>query len=331
MCKYFSHINYRRILELAIKILFVVAGCYFIFIKLFSPENISVWHEVGKCFSDTNSLILILLAFLLIPVNIFFEAKKWQVCVHSIEEVPLGRAYIAIFTGLTAGMFFPNRMGDFLGRVFVLQHGSRIKASLATLVGTFAQMIVTVLLGSTAFLFFLKGKFFIIGLCVVVVLFFLLLLCFMNINICRHLSILIPRKYREKVERYISIFSEYSRYDLIKILLFSLVKYLVYSFQFVVLLWAFGLDLTYFNLIIPVAVTYFVMTIVPFITIFEIAVRGSVSMLIFERWFSVVGLPTLPLTSGLVFTASSLLWIFNLAIPALIGIANVNKIKIFRK
>ena len=79
---------------------------------------------------------------------------------------------------------------------------------------------------------------------------------------------------------------------------------------------------------IPISLTYLAMMIVPFITITEIAVRGSVSVVIFENWLMMNGIKS---SYGMmVFTASSLLWIFNIAIPAIIGLFLTYRLKFFR-
>jgi hypothetical protein len=79
---------------------------------------------------------------------------------------------------------------------------------------------------------------------------------------------------------------------------------------------------------IPISLTYLLMMIVPFITITEIAVRGSVSILVFEKWMIMNEIN--PSFGVMVFSASSLLWIFNIAIPALIGLFLTNHLKFFR-
>ena len=94
------------------------------------------------------------------------------------------------------------------------------------------------------------------------------------------------------------------------------------------MIWAFGVPLNYFNAMIPIALTYLAMMIVPFITITEIAVRGSVSVVIFEKWLIMNGIDY---SFGImVFSASSLLWIFNIAIPAIIGLFMTYRLKFFR-
>ena len=69
--------------------------------------------------------------------------------------------------------------------------------------------------------------------------------------------------------------------------------------------------------------------IIPFITIMEIAVRGSVSILVFEKWLLINGINIS--YNNIVFSASSLLWIINIAIPALIGLFLTHKLKFFRE
>ena len=66
-----------------------------------------------------------------------------------------------------------------------------------------------------------------------------------------------------------------------------------------------------------------------FITITEIAIRGSVSILVFEKWFIINGISnSLEL---MVFSASSLLWILNIAIPSIIGLFLIHRLKFFRQ
>lgn len=137
-----------------------------------------------------------------------------------------------------------------------------------------------------------------------------------------------PKKFKVKTEEYLEVFSLYNKIELLKILVLSFVRYFLYTFQFVLLIWAFNIPLNYFNAMIPISLTYLLMMIVPFITITEIAVRGSVSILVFEKWLMMNEINTS--LGMMVFSASSLLWIFNIAIPALIGLFLTYRLKFFR-
>ena len=319
---------------MAIKIIIVLAGCWVLYVKIIKNQDLTeMWASVKTSFSSTQNVLLMALAFILMPVNMALETRKWQKSIMPVERVPFRKAYTAIFTGITAGMMFPNRTGDFLGRIFMLEKGNRLKAAMLTFVGNIAQMLVTVSLGCIAWVLFGQGKFgqgkyywyvLILSLTIIV----LGYLIYFNIHFLRHIRRLIPKKWRPKAEKYMEIFSSYSKKDLAVILLLAVAKYAVYSFQFVLLIWAFDVPLDYFNAMIPIMMTYLLMTIIPYITITEIAVRGGVCISVFEIWLALLGINTS--FTMMVFFASTMLWLYNLAIPAVIGLFFIRKLKFIR-
>lgn len=314
--------------ELTVKIAIVLLGIFVLYKKLVVNQNVSeIFKEIKTTFTNNNQFMLMLTAVLLVPLNIYLEGIKWKLQIKPIENISNWKSFLSIFTGISAGMFFPNRMGNFLGRIFMLEKGDRIKASLTTLVGGMAQMIATVSIGLIAALFFLKKNYILI--CVVFfIVISLLILMYFNIHLLKYIQFIIPKRFKEKTEEYFKVFSLYNKTELLKILILSLVRYFLYTFQFVLLIWSFDIPLNYLNAMIPISLTYLMMMIVPFITITEIAVRGSVSILIFEKWMIMNEINT---SFGMmVFSASSLLWIFNIAIPALIGLFLTNHLKFFR-
>ena len=314
--------------ELTVKIAIVLLGIFVLYKKLVVNQNVSeIFKEIKTTFTNNNQFMLMLTAVLLVPLNIYLEGIKWKLQIKPIENISNWKSFLSIFTGISAGMFFPNRMGNFLGRIFMLEKGDRIKASLTTLVGGMAQMIATVSIGLIAALFFLKKNYILI--CVVFfIVISLLILMYFNIHLLKYIQFIIPKRFKEKTEKYFKVFSLYNKTELLKILILSLVRYFLYTFQFVLLIWSFDIPLNYLNAMIPISLTYLMMMIVPFITITEIAVRGSVSILIFEKWMIMNEINT---SFGMmVFSASSLLWIFNIAIPALIGLFLTNHLKFFR-
>lgn len=329
MTEKFNRAKLLKIAETAIKIIIVLVGCWVLYVKIIENQDFTeMWSNIKSSFSSPKGILLMTAALLLIPVNIAFEAMKWKKSIQPIENVPFSKAFTAIFTGITAGMFFPNRTGDFLGRIFILEKGNRVKAAMLTFVGNIAQMIVTVSLGCFACVFFVGRLRWLVLLAATIVL-GLLLVLFFNIKIFRYLRIFVPKKWREKTDGYMGVFNMFSRKELLTILLLAFAKYMVYSLQFVILIWAFGVPLSYFNSMIPIMVTYLLMTVIPFITITEIAVRGSVCVIVFEKWLAINAISSS--WSMMVFSASTILWLFNLAIPAIIGLFFINKLKFLRR
>ena len=314
---------------MAIKILIVLAGCWVLYVKIIKNQDITeMWESMKLSFSSTKNVLLMILAFVLMPVNMAFETRKWQKSILPVERVPFRKAYTAIFTGITAGMMFPNRTGDFLGRIFILEKGNRLKAAMLTFVGNIAQMLVTVSLGCIAWVFFTHEKYYWYVLILSLIIIVLGYLLYFNIHILKHLQRLIPKKWRSKTEKYMEIFGSYSKQDLAVILLIAVAKYVVYSFQFVLLIWAFDVPLNYFEAMVPIMLTYLLMTVIPFITITEIAVRGSVCIWVFEAWLNMHGISSS--FTMMVFSASTMLWLYNLAIPAIIGLFFIRKLKFIR-
>jgi hypothetical protein len=319
----------RKFAETAIKILIVLAGCWILYVKIIKNQDLTeMWESVKTSFSSTRNVLLMTLAFILMPLNMALETRKWQKSIQPVERVPFWKAYTAIFTGITAGMMFPNRTGDFLGRIFILEKGNRIKAAMLTFVGNIAQMLVTVSLGCIAWIFFTHEKYYWYVLVLSLIIIVLGYLLYFNIHILKHLQQLIPKKWRPRAEKYMEIFGSYSKKDLAVILLIAFAKYAVYSLQFVILIWAFDVPLNYLEAMVPIMLTYLLMTVIPFITITEIAVRGSVCIYVFEAWLTRLGISAA--FSMMVFSASTMLWLYNLAIPAIIGLFFIRKLKFIR-
>ena len=324
-----SKAKIRKFTEISVKIVIVLLGVWILYKKLFHNQNITqLLTDLKSSVITTNNVILTLLALLLVPVNIYLEGIKWKFQLKPIENISNWKSFLSIFTGITAGMFFPNRMGNFLGRIFMLEKGDRIKAAMVTIVGGMGQMIATVSIGLIAAIFFVKKHLVLLTISVILIV-VLLLIMYFNIQFLKYFQFLIPKKFKEKTKEYFEIFSLYSKTELLKILAISFLRYFIYTFQFVILIWAFNIPLTYFKAMIPISLTYILMMIIPFITITEIAVRGSVSILVFEKWLIINNIST---SYGvMVFSASSLLWIFNIAIPSIIGLFLTYRLKFFRK
>ncbi|WP_407453748.1 lysylphosphatidylglycerol synthase domain-containing protein [Methanobrevibacter sp.] len=315
--------------EILIKIVIVLLGIWILYKKIFHNQNITqLMTDLKSSVTSTQNYILILLAFLLVSVNIYLEGIKWKVQLKPIEDISKWKSFLSIFTGMTSGMFFPNRMGNFLGRIFMLEKGDRIKAAMVTIVGGMAQMIATVSIGLLASIFFVN-KYFILILIASILIIATLLIMYFNIHLLKYFQFLIPKKFKEKTKEYFEIFSLYKKKELLMILTFSFLRYFLYTLQFVLLIWAFNIPLNYLEAMIPISLTYLLMMVIPFITITEIAVRGSVSILVFEKWLTLNNIST---SYGMmVFSASSLLWIFNIAIPAVFGLFLIHRFKFFRK
>ncbi len=288
----------------------------------------------------TDFLIPFLLVLILLPVNLMLEVFKWKILIAKLEDISWWNATKAVLTGISVSMILPNRVGDYLGRVFVLEKADRLQAVLSTIIGSLAQLITTILFGLLAVNMFFPAYYgfpdrlsvwIYIGLIIVsLALVVLLIFTFLNFAAFSDVIRRISGRFYQKVEKYAVVFSFYSVTDLMKILGISMMRYLVFSFQFYLLLLAFGLSLPYFTAIMLIGLVYLAMTVIPTIALSELGVRGSVSMFIFAMYLQpiITWTDDTPLA---VFSASGMLWLINLAFPALAGLMLVYSLRFFRK
>lgn len=93
----------------------------------------------------------LLLALGLLPLNLGLEAAKWRCLLRSQGlTCARGEAFGAILAGAATGLFTPNRLGDYAGRLLHLPPGHRLWAAVHTFVCRIAQMAITLLLGALA-------------------------------------------------------------------------------------------------------------------------------------------------------------------------------------
>ena len=179
-------------------------------------------------------------------------------------------------------------------------------------------MMITLLLGFTGgilFLYFYSSKLpvstneyflYVKALSVLSVLFGF----FVFFNLKFFIRILKKIKLPEKITKPIEIITEYSTKELINILLYSFLRYSVFVIQFYILLIFFKVEVTFFEAIICISLTYFISSVIPSFTLTEIGIRGSAA-LFFMGMFSGNDI-------GII-SATALIWIINLAFPAIIG------------
>jgi len=273
-----------------------------------------------------DELAVLLIAML---ANWILEAYKWRVLIHTIEDVSLWRSLKAVFSGVTIAFFTPNRVGEYGGRVFHLDKADRIDAVLLTVVGSYAQLTVTIIAGLMALAFYLPAhegtgplsswQYGFVALGMFALCGFLVLL-FLNTGLLA--SILRKLKLPKSVMRHIKVLEVHRPQSLLRVLGASAGRYGIFTAQFYVLLHVFSVDVGYADAMMMIAMTYFVMTGIPTIAITEVVTRGSVAVYFLSQVSDNV--------SGIV-SASSVLWLINLVIPALFGVVTIFGLRFFRK
>jgi len=319
----------RKTYNILIRLLVVVFTIIFIYDQLFYRKDLSsLLNDFNSITSGFLNNILLIIAFGLIPVNLVLESVKWKYLIDKLEKVSFPRAVKAVFAGISVSMIMPNRVGDYLGRVFILKKADRLQAVLSTILGSLAQLLTTLIYGLLALVFYfpeyldisVRFNFWVyVGVIIAAsISIFVMVFAYLNFSVFSILIRKISGRYYSRIEKYSEVFSWYNQKELLNVLLLSMVRYFVFSMQFFLLLLVFGIKIDYITSMMLIAVVYFLMTIIPTIALTEIGVRGSVSIYVFQHHFEFLGLYNPEVALGVV-SASSILWLFNLVLPAVIG------------
>lgn len=300
--------KHRKIIFTITKIAVLILSYIYIFNRL---KDVDFQQIV--LFYDAR-ILFFLSALLLSVLNWSIEAKKWQFIVADIQEISFKEAFKNVLVGIVLGMFTPNRVGEIGGKAFYLDKKNKLKGAVAASLGSFAQLTITVIVGIfgiATLLFFLKSFeftnsnfwaiiFSIIG--------FVSLIIFFKIDkIVYYFS---KFKIFKKISPQIEILNEYSKIKLLKILLLSLSRYIVFVFQFYLLLRFFNVQIDFFIAIAGIFTVFLLINILPNIVIADLGIRGSVSMFVLGQFASNV--------QGILL-ASIFLWIINILLPSFVG------------
>lgn len=252
-------------------------------------------------------------ALVLMLINWGLESRKWRLLVRGLEPVTIARSFIATIAGTAIGIITPNRVGEFAGRVLFLAPEHRIAGAFATVVGSIAQFVVTVALGMLGLIALTlsaapdAGDPMVsawIGLCALVAAASLLL--YFNPQLLRAAVARMP--VLRRWEREASVLDRFSMPELRAVLLLSLARYGVFTAQFALLLQACaGLPPDESLAAIPVA--FLIGTLIPTVMVTELGVRGSVALALFAS----------SANDGGIVLATTLLWLVNIALPAMAG------------
>jgi len=331
----------RKTYNILIRLTIIILTIYFIYDQLFYRKDLQSILDFYPKVSGTQSFILnIALVFLLLPVNQFLEIVKWKYLIDKLEKVSYWNATKAVLTGISVSMFMPNRVGDYLGRVFVLKKADRLQAVLVTIIGSIAQLLSTILFGLVAVLFFFPVYFDMSDqlsiwvysglIFITVVMGITMVLAYLNFEVFSDIIKRISGRGYRRIKKYAKVFSWYHPNDLIKVLGISLTRYLVFSLQFFLLLKAFQVTISYPHSMMLIGLIYLLMTVIPTIALTELGVRGSVSLYIFALYLQPMGDWSPEVSLG-VASATSALWLVNLALPAFVGILFISSLRFFRK
>lgn len=297
----------QRILKVAILLLLLGSLVY----HLWGDDNLQ--DLPGYWLQQAHLWPVMLVVLLLMPINWGIEALKWQYLLRSITQISYLTSCKAVLAGVAFALFTPNRMGEYLGRIWVLEANYRVRGVLVTLVNSLAQIITTLCIGLLALTFWTNPTqvmlssltFSLISIVVLAMVGFYFTFPYW----VERIGVWQPTLTRKKWFRILRVLQRIPARQLAWVLLYSILRYVIYSGQYVILL----LALTPVNLdiaMVAVPLLFLFQMGIPVPAVLEIGIRGSLA----ANLLSPYGASAIS-----VLVATSTLWVVNLILPAIVG------------
>lgn len=308
----------KQLLLVLIKLGLVVAAFYYLYLQLFHNKDLTVDGFADHVMTNSSlSMNAACILAVLSVLNWIFEILKWQTLVGTISKIPFKEAASQSLGAFTASLWTPNRIGDYGAKAMYYQGHLRKKIMFLNLLSNSAQMGITLLFGMMGLGYIVlkfQPRLNYNGLLVIVVLFVLAITFLVWAVKAPWLK---QRKHRFK--RLLGFIKTFSNKILLHTVGCSLLRYLIFSFQFYYLLLLFGNDFPYFIGMAAISCMYLLASIIPSVVIFDVVVKGGVAVYV----FGLIGV-----TEAVVLSIVTCMWVLNVVLPSMIGAYHVLAFKL---
>ena len=300
----------KQYLLLALKVLILTFTFAYIYLKVSQNETINTSKFSEKIF-DKNSLLPILSFLGLAALNWFFEILKWKTIVSKIKPISFFTSLKQSLASLTVSLATPNRIGEYGAKAYYFESHQRKKVMLYNLFHNSFQMFITTILGIIGLTILLQNNHLVFSIDNIVfkfifaitIILFILLLVF----IFRRQQLIFKGL---TIKNLMLKFKEFPLALKLKMLLFSMLRYLIFSFLFFYLILFFGANITLTEAVPFIFSMYLLASIVPTLSFFDVIIKGGIAVWV----FSFIGI-----SEVIILSTVFCMWILNFVIPSIFG------------
>ncbi len=270
---------------------------------------------------------------LLMPLNYALESQKWRIMVRPFyPSLKLFPATVAVFAGMAAGIFTPNRIGEYAGRILFLKEGKRVEAIIATFVDRICQLVVTLVCGLLALgaLFALPDRnlvMLILGnpLSQGIFIFLAIVLGVLGVLLVlapKRFAAMIPSRWNKAtwIRKTRFALQNLELRLVSQVMGLALLRYFVFSSQYVMLMYAFDYQGNWALAYMMVALIFLGKSVLPVMGVFELGVRESVALLVMTAFAA---------TEATALGSTLMLYLVNILLPTLLGVVAMQRIRVY--
>ena len=280
--------------------------CAFLYQKFFKNTSFSFSDFINQL--QDISIKWYFLLLISSAINWRLETYKWQLLIKKFNPLRLKKALASVLSGVAVSQLLPYKTGEYLGRLVYISNRNKWNAGLLSVVGSYSQLLITLLFGIIGFVWIKPIDYathFILSFS------FLILLAFLFYWFLPQYRF--TKKYLITAKLQLAI-SLTTKMQLLKILGISALRYLSFLLPYSLLAWhlelSSGASIGFH--MCAVSCIFFIQTFAPNFILTDIALRLTIPLVV----FTLSGhLPT----QGNEYLPGMLVYIFNVALPMLIG------------
>jgi len=303
----------RKYINGSIKVLLILGLVFIINNFIFNVQLEKLDFQFLTYEYIIQNLVWIILALFLMPLNWLIESRKWQVVMQISGPIGLTKSFYSILSGVTFGILTPARIGEYVGRMLLVEKKKNTQSVYSSFLCSISQNTIILVLGLLSAFQFLRHHSILEINTQWMILLNGFVLAFSLVIYFKHQLVLtwIQKKgwFQNRID-FRNIKLAHTPL-LLRVLFLALSRYLIYSFQFICILLFLGINASFAELFICIGLIYLIQSTLPVPPIIGLITRSEIAILVFA---------TLNYNSWLIVIATSIIWIINLILPALLGL-----------
>lgn len=286
----------RTHLLLFIKICVGIIGCLVLYHQYNESINTVNFSEYALDGNTLMSFGLILGIFSFF--NWFGEILKWKILSNPMS---LFESAKQVVISHSLSVFTPNKFGEYGGKCMFYPINQSHKVIANTSIGHICQFGVTIIFGIIGLILIPK---------IPIVELNQSYLWLVPLIFCGFVMVLLNKKLTNHLVEILHNINQINKLVFSKVFFYSIFRYLIFSHQFIFLLWILNAEIQYIDGLSIIFVTYFFSSLIPSFALADTLVKGSMAVTL----FSVLGQPHHSVIL-IVFT----MWLCNTMFPAILG------------
>jgi uncharacterized membrane protein YbhN (UPF0104 family) len=276
----------------------ITLTCIYFLVQRFKNQSIDL-SQIN--WSDDLSLIISITSILML-LNWYLEAVRWKISLASFEVISIKESWKAVLGGLTLNWVLPFTSGDFAARI--ISRKDKYQTISAVVLNRSIMLFLTVIFGIYSLYYFPQS------LIDIKWIYMLLLILGTGLFFFFH----------KRINRFIAYFHSLKKGQVIKMLLISVFRYALFTFQFYLLLTAFNPEVSFFILTAGIGWIFLARSIIPHI-LGGVGLREAASVVFFSSIVTDLSHIVIPVL---------LIWLINTVIPSIVGLGFIWKSSFLR-